>query len=143
MTQQESRRLRRPLRMVAREISHTLLVEMSGNQVCDSPPPESVLQLLLQLLHQEVLEQLRTANAAEGPSNEQLADRLAKAERSWSGRPWAQWTTMTMSQAQEEPASPTSSTPSPSTRTRTPSYGTWRGSRSGGGVKLVIMNFND
>ena len=143
MTQQESRRLRRPLRMVAREISHTLLVEMSGNQVCDSPPPESVLQLLLQLLHQEVLEQLKTANAAEGPSNEQLADRLAKAERKLERAAMG-----AVDDDDDEPG--TGGASFPNLKYAKPKYQNVdsilryvEGESERGGVKLVIMNFND
>ncbi len=141
--QREQPRSRKPLQRMAEEISQSLLLEMEQDQSVERSPSVNILDHLVKRLADEVVSQLGKAGSGNGLSDEHLEARLQKMERRLEK--------MAVSAGDGDEAK-TAETGNrlPNLKYAKPKYKNVESmlkyiesDDDKGGVKLVIMNFND
>ncbi len=142
-SQREHTRSKKPLQRMAEEISQSLLVELEQDQSVERSPSVNILDHLVKRLADEVVSQLGKAGSGNGSSDEQLEARLQKMERRLEK--------MAVSAGDGDEAK-TAETGNrlPNLKYAKPKYKNVESmlkyiesDDDKGGVKLVIMNFND
>lgn len=145
--------MKKALEGVAQEISHSLLVEMRGHQGLEGSTSASIVDLLLQQLAREIVQQLEKADVSKGSSNHDLEARLQKVENGLeklvvgvAGE--VEKEDGDEDEDEDEVAGAGSSFPN--LKYAKPKYKNvesilkyMESDEDKGGVKLVIMNFND
>jgi len=137
--------LNKALQGVVREITHNLVLEIEDQQYVERSASVSIIDLLLQQLVKEVVGQLKEANAGEGLSDEDVEAKLEKVERKLAK---VGITGQDDDEDEDEVAGTGSSFPN--LKYAKPKYKNIESilkyverDEDKGGVKLVIMNFND
>ncbi len=135
--------MNKALQGVVQEITHRLVLEMESHQSVERSTSVSIIDLLLQQLVKEVVRQLKEANVSQGLSDEDVEAKLQKVERKLEKRG------ITGQDDDEDEVSATGSS-FPNLKYAKPKYKNIEsilkyveGDEDKGGVKLVIMNFND
>lgn len=135
--------MKKALQGMVQEITHSLVLEIESHQCVERSASVSIIDLLLQQLVKDVVRQLKEANWGKGLSDEDVEAKLQKAERKLaklgiSGR----------DDDEDEVAGTGSSFPN--LKYAKPKYKNIESilkyverDEDKGGVKLVIMNFND
>ncbi|MBA7626122.1 hypothetical protein ES703_33564 [subsurface metagenome] len=133
--------MKKPLQGVVQEITQGLVLEMRNHQGLEGSAQLSIVDLLLQQLVKEVVKQLKEVSAGEGLSDEDLEAKLQKAERKLEK--------LAISAQDEDEVAGSTST-YPNLKYARPKYKNIESilkyverDEDKGGVKLVIMNFND
>lgn len=142
-SQWEEATLKKALQDMAQEISHGLLLEIAGHQGVERSSSVRIHDLLLPLLAQEVVRQLEKADPSKGLSDEDLEARLQKVERKLEK--------LAISAGDDDEAKMAGTGSSlPNLKYAKPKYKNVESilkyvdtDQDKGGVKLVIMNFND
>ena len=134
--------MNKAVQTIAEEISHRLTLEMNGGLVEDGPTPTTLLDLLLQRLATKVARQLTTMNSSVDSFDDDLEVRLAKVEKKLARQLQGQ------ADNDSDMAKPASDFPN--LKYAKPKYKNVESilkyverDEDKGGVKLVIMNFND
>ncbi len=129
------------LQGVVQEITHSLALEMGSRQCVVRPDSVSIVDLLLQQLVKEVVRQLKETNSGNSLPDEDVEAKLQKVERKLEKQGIT-------SQDDDEAAGTRSSFPN--LKYAKPKYKNIESilkyietDEDKGGVKLVIMNFND
>lgn len=137
--------MNKALQGVVREITHNLVLEIEDQQYVERSASVSIIDLLLQQLVKEVVGQLKEANAGEGLSDEDVEAKLEKVERKLAK---VGITGQDDDEDEDEVAGTGSSFPN--LKYAKPKYKNIESilkyverDEDKGGVKLVIMNFND
>ncbi len=135
--------MRKAVQGVVQEITHSLVLEMESHQLVEGSASASITDLLLQQLAKEVVRQLREANVGNGLSEEDFEAKLQKAE----GK--LEKLGITGQDDDEDEVAGTGSS-FPNLKYAKPKYKNVESilkyverDEDKGGVKLVIMNFND
>lgn len=128
---------------VVQEITHSLVLEMESHQLVEGAASASITNLLLQQLAKEVVSQLREANVGNGLSEEDFEAKLQKAEGKLE-----KLGITDQDNDEDEVAGAESSFPN--LKYAKPKYKNIESilkyverDDDKGGVRLVIMNFND
>ncbi len=142
-SQREHTRSKKPLQRMAEEISQSLLVEMEQDQSVERSPSVNILDHLVKRLADEVVSQLGKAGSGNGLSDEHLEARLQKVERR------LEKLAVSAGDGDEAETAETGNR-FPNLKYAKPKYKNIESmlkyiesDDDKGGVKLVIMNFND
>lgn len=137
--------MNKALQGVVQEITHSLVLQIEDQQYVERSASVSIIDLLLQQLVKEVVGQLKEANAGEGLSDEDVEAKLEKVERKLAK---VGITGQDDDEDEDEVAGTGSSFPN--LKYAKPKYKNIESilkyverDEDKGGVKLVIMNFND
>ncbi len=137
--------MNKALQGVVQEITHSLALEMGSRQCVVRPDSVSIVDLLLQQIVKAVVRQLKETNAGDGPSDEDVEAKLQKVERKLEK---LGITSQDKDEDEDEAAGTGSSFPN--LKYARPKYKNVESilkyietDEDKGGVKLVIMNFND
>lgn len=144
--------MKKALQEVAQEISHSLLLEMRGHQGPERSTSSGIVDLLLRQLAREIVRQLEEAKGSDGSSNQNLEARLQKVEKGLgklvtgvAGEAEAE-----KEDDEDEDELVGAGSSFPNLKYAKPKYKNVEsilkyieGDEDKGGVKLVIMNFND
>jgi len=137
--------LNKALQGVVQEITHGLVLEMGSRQCVENSTSVSIIDLLLQQLAKEVVRQLKQANTDKDLSDEDVRAKLQKVERKLEER----GITAEDDDEDEDEVGGTGSN-FPNLKYAKPKYKNIESilkyverDEDKGGVKLVIMNFND
>ncbi len=141
--------MKQTLQDMAQEISRSLALEMGHPKPVERPASASITDLLLQYLAREVTRQLEEANSGNGLSEFGLEARLERVERRLEKLTLGEEEGIaTEHQDEDEPADTGSGLPN--LKYAKPKYKNIESmlkyverDADKGGVKLVIMNFND
>ena len=135
--------MNKALQGVVQEITHGLVLEIESHQCVEKPASVSIIDLLLQRLAKEVVRQLKEASSNKDLSDEDVEAKLQKVERKLEKRG------ITDEDEDEDEVSGTGSS-FPNLKYAKPKYKNIESilkyverDEDKGGVKLVIMNFND
>lgn len=135
--------MNKALRDMAQEISQSLALEMVRQQDVKRPASAGTIDLLLQYLAEEVAKRLKQEDASNSPSDEDLEARLQKAESKLEKLVMGE-------QDSDEDEAAATETSFPNLKYAKPKYKNIESilryvesDQDKGGVKLVIMNFND
>lgn len=135
---------------VVQEITHSLVLEIESHQLVEGSASLSIIDLLLQQLVKEVVGQLKEANAGQGLPDEDLEAKFQKVESKLQKveRKLAKLGLTGQDDDEDEVAGTGSSFPN--LKYAKPKYKNIESilkyvetDEDKGGVKLVIMNFND
>ena len=133
--------MNKALQSVVQEITHSLVLEMGSRQYVVKPDSVSIVDLLLQQLVKEVVRQLKETNSGDGLSDEDVEAKLQKVGRKLEK--------LGITSQDEDEAAGTGSS-FPNLKYAKPKYKNIESilkyietDEDKGGVKLVIMNFND
>ena len=132
--------MKKPLENIAQEISDVLVAEMQSGESKGTPDSPSLIHMLVDRLADEVVKQIRDANSGKGMPGQQLATGLVKssgpAKRKRSD--------------DDDDDDDASASRFPNLKYAKPKYQDVESilryiesDEGKGGVKLVIMNFND
>ncbi len=137
--------MNKALQGVVQEITHGLVLEIESHQCMEKSASVSIIDLLLQQLAKEVVRQLKEANSGKGLSDENVEAKLEKADRKLAKLGIT-------GQDEDEDEDEVTGTRSsfPNLKYAKPKYNNIESilkyietDEDKGGVKLVIMNFND
>ena len=134
--------MNKAVQTIAEEISHKLTLEMNGGLIEDRPTATTLLDLLLQRLATEVARQLRAMSSSQDSFDDNLEAKLAKAEGKLARQ--------LLDQAGVDGGLTEATSDFPNLKYAKPKYKNVESilkyverDEDKGGVKLVIMNFND
>ncbi len=135
--------MNKALQGVVQEITHGLVLEIESHQYVERSSSVSIIDLLLQQLAKEVVRQLKEANSGKGLSDENVEAKLEKVERKL-----AKLGLSGQDDDEDEVAGTGSSFPNlkyakPKYKNIESIFKYVERDEDKGGVKLVIMNFND
>lgn len=138
--------MNKALQGMAQQIAHGLLLNMESPPRVERPTSASILELLLQQLTEEVARQLEGTNGGKELSDENVVAKLQKVESKLAKR----GITVADDDKDEDEVAGTGSS-FPNLKYAKPKYKNVESilryvesdEDKGGGVKLVIMNFND
>ena len=135
--------MKKALRGVVQEITHSLALEMESHQYVEQSTSVNVIDLLVQQLAKEVVRQLKETNSGKDLPDENVEAKLEKVERKLEKRG------ITGQDDDEDEVDGTQSS-FPNLKYAKPKYKNIESilkyveaDEDKGGVKLVIMNFND
>lgn len=135
--------MRKTLLDVAQEITQGILLEMRNHNGVEGSAQPSMIDILLQQLVKEVVKQLKEASLSNGLCDEDLEAKLQKAERKLEKLAIGD-------QDEDEDEVAGSASSYPNLKYARPKYKNIESilkyverDEDKGGVKLVIMNFND
>ena len=135
--------MKNALRGVAQDITRGLILEMESHQGMENSLSPDILDLLLEQLAQEMVRQLRRVGRGNGLSGNGLAARLEKVERKLEKL-------AVSDQDDDEDETAEAGSGFPNLKYARPKYKNVESilkyverDEDKGGVKLVIMNFND
>ncbi len=135
--------MNKALQGVVQEITHGLVLEIESHQCVEKSASVSIIDLLLQRLAKEVVRQLKEANVGQGLSDEDVEAKLQKVERKLAKRGLG-------GQDDDEDEVAGTGSSFPNLKYAKPKYKNIESilkyvetDEDKGGVKLVIMNFND
>ena len=137
--------MNKALQGVVQEITHSLVLEIEGHQYVERSASVSIVDILLQRLAKEVVRQLKEANTGQDLSDEDVEAKLEKVEKKLAKRGL-------VGEDDDDDEDEVAGTGSsfPNLKYAKPKYKNIGSilkyietDEDKGGVKLVIMNFND